>query len=116
MAELKDDRGFGGGESRATLSSGEAAEPGREIGRRADHLEADHLEEFSRSMAAALVVRELDRRAGRLEEVSRPMAPTLEAPDRIAGFKKEIGRLLEDFDDRLSVVNRHLDRVLDRRA
>lgn len=39
-----------------------------------------------------------------------------EEPDRLASLEAEIERLLEGFDDRLALVNRRLDRVLERRA
>ena len=50
-----------------------------------------------------------------LAEINRLLEPTAE-PDRTAGLVAEIDRLLEGFDDRLAVVNRRLDRVLERRA
>jgi hypothetical protein len=111
MAELKDDCGVGGGENRATVPSETIAELGGEVGRR-----ADRLEKVSRSIAAALIGRELSRKASRYEEISRSIAASMESSDRISDIETEIERLLEGFDDRLSVVNRRLDRVLDRRA
>lgn len=93
------------------MSSEAIAEVDRESGG-----QVVRLEEVSRSIAAAVLGRELSRRAGRIEEVSRSMAVAAQASNRIAGLEAEIERLLEGFDDRLAVVNRRLDRVLDRRA
>lgn len=111
MAELEDDGDVAGGEKRLKVASEVAAELGRDLSGR-----ADRLEEVSRSIAAAVLGRELSRRASRLEEISRSMAAAAEVPNRIAGLETEIDRLLEGFEDRLAVVNRRLDRVLERRA
>lgn len=56
-----------------------------------------------------------DRIADLLAEINRVLG-TAPEPGLEAGLDAEIERLMQGFDERLAVVNRRLDRVLERRA
>ena len=53
--------------------------------------------------------------AGLAAKIDR-LLESSEGADRLADFEAQIERLLEGFDDRLALVNRRLDRVLERRT